>query len=113
MSITPSSISKRLIWTNMLVTGTVLLLACLSLMAYDVVTFRDEMTRNLSIQAEIIGSNSISALLFNDPDSAQRTLAALKDAPTIVSAGVYAPDGSLFAGYQRQPGFTPVSLPPL
>ena len=42
----PSSISRRLIWMNMLVSGAVLLLACIALMAYDVVTFRGSVTRN-------------------------------------------------------------------
>jgi signal transduction histidine kinase len=112
-NVTRSSISKRLTWMNMLVSGAVLLLACVALMAYELITFRETVVRNLSIQAEIIGSNSVSALVFNDPDAAQSTLAALTDAPSIVSAGIYTQDGRLFAGYARQPGSETVSLPPL
>jgi signal transduction histidine kinase len=108
-----TSISRRLIWMNMLVSGVVLALACLAFMAYDVLTFRDTVARNLSIQAGIIGSNSISALVFNDSASAQKTLDALRDAPNVISAGVYTLDGTLFAGYQRKPGSTSQALPSL
>jgi hypothetical protein len=57
--------------------------------------------RNLSTQAQIIGSNSVSALLFNDPQSAENTLLALKAAPNILSAQIYLPDGRPFASYSR------------
>ena len=59
------------------------------------------MVHNLSIQAQVAGSNSVSALLFNDPHSAENTLAALNAAPNIVSAGIYTMDGQSFATYRR------------
>jgi signal transduction histidine kinase/CheY-like chemotaxis protein len=40
-------------------------------------------------------------LLFNDPQSAENTLLALKAAPNILSAQVYLPDGRPFASYSR------------
>jgi len=86
---------------NMLVSGAALLLACAAFIAFDMITFRQAMLRNLSTQAQIIGSNSVSALLFNDPQSAENTLLALKAAPNILSAQVYQPDGQPFASYSR------------
>jgi signal transduction histidine kinase/DNA-binding response OmpR family regulator len=86
---------------NMLVSSAALLLACTAFIAYDMVTFRETMVRNLSTQAQIIGSNTASALLFNDPQSAENTLSALKAAHNILSAGIYTPDGRLFASYSR------------
>ena len=88
-----TSIAKKLTWMNMLVSGAALLLACAAFMGYDAVTFRQTIVRNLSTQAQIIGSNSASALLFNDPQSAENTLSALQAAPDILSAVIYAPDG--------------------
>jgi len=85
----------------MLVSGAALLLACAAFIAFDMITFRQAMLRNLSTQAQIIGSNSVSALLFNDPQSAENTLLALKAAPNILSAQVYLPDGRPFASYSR------------
>jgi len=107
------SISRKLTWMNMLVSGAALLLACAAFIAFDMITFRQAMLRNLSTQAQIIGSNSVSALLFNDPQSAENTLLALKAAPNILSAQVYLPDGRPFASYSRDRGrYNPV-LPPI
>ncbi|HEY6769094.1 MAG TPA: ATP-binding protein [Candidatus Sulfotelmatobacter sp.] len=87
---------------NMLVSGAALLLACIAFFAYDQITFRQGLLRTLSAQAQIIGSNSVSALLFNDPQSATSTLAALKSSPHIASAGILTPDGKEFARFTRQ-----------
>jgi hypothetical protein len=76
------SIPRKLAWMNLLVSGTALLLACGAFVAYDLISFRESMVRNLSIQAQIVGSNSVSALLFNDPQSARKTLSALSALPT-------------------------------
>jgi signal transduction histidine kinase/CheY-like chemotaxis protein len=97
------SISRKLTWMNMLVSGAALLLACAAFIGYDTVTFREMMVRNLSTQAQIIGSNSASALLFNDPQSAENTLSALKAAPDILSAVIYTPAGRPLASYSRDP----------
>jgi signal transduction histidine kinase len=95
------SIAKKLTRMNMLVSGAALLLACLAFVAYDVLAFRQAMVHNLSIQAQIAGSNSVSALLFNDPREAEKTLSALKAAPNIVSAHIYTSEGRPFATYSR------------
>jgi signal transduction histidine kinase len=95
------SIPKKLTWMNLLVSGTALLLASAGFFAYDLYNFRASTVRNLEIQAQIIGSNSISALLFDDPRSAENTLSALRAAPHVMFAEIYAPDGRAFASYRR------------
>src|SRR5258708_36424826 len=107
------SLSRKLTWMNMLVSGAALLLACAAFIALDMITFRQAMLRNLSTQAQIIGSNSASALLFNDPQSAENTLLALKPAHNILYAQVYLPDGQPFASYSRDPGRHAPVLPPI
>jgi signal transduction histidine kinase/CheY-like chemotaxis protein len=110
-----NSISRKLTWMNMLVSAAALLLACAAFIAYDMLSFRATMVRNLSTQAQIIGFNSVSALVFNDQQSAENTLSALKAGRNILSAGVYSKDGKLFASYSRDPGgYVPAvpSLPP-
>jgi signal transduction histidine kinase/DNA-binding response OmpR family regulator len=96
-----ASIARRLTWMNMLVSAAALVLACTAFIGYDLVTFRLTIVRNLSTQAQIIGSNSASALLFNDPQAAETTLSALKAAPNILSAVIYMPDGQPLATYSR------------
>ena len=98
------SIRQKLTWMNMLVSGAALLLACTAFAAYELADFRLTLVRGLSIQAQIVGANSASALLFNDPDSARNTLSALKAAPNILSATIYTPSGNVFATYSRDGG---------
>ena len=99
----PTSLSRKLKRMNILVSAAALCMACTAFVAYDQVTFREVMVRNLSVQAHVLGSNSVSALLFNDPDSARDTLAALRAAPSVVAARVYSADGRAFATYRRDP----------
>jgi signal transduction histidine kinase/DNA-binding response OmpR family regulator len=96
---------------NILVSGAALLIACAAFAGYDWVSFREAMVHNLSIQAQIAGSNSVSALVFNDPQSAENTLSALKAAPNVVSAGIYTPEGLPFATYSRDGSGEVLTLP--
>jgi len=107
------SISKKLTWMNMLVSGTALLLACAAFFAYDLYTFQAGVVNNLSVEAQIIGSNTISALVFNDPHSAEVTLSALKASPHIRYAAIYTPDGQSFADYQADGHANALPLPAL
>src|ERR1700680_908205 len=107
------SITKRLTRMNILVSGAGLLIACAAFVAYDLVNFRETMVHNLSIQAQIAGSNSVSALLLDDPQTAEGTLSALKAAPNVVSAGIYTPAGRSFATYWRDGAAQNLALPPI
>lgn len=95
------SISKKLTALNMLVSGTALLVACIALFAYDLSSFRQTTLNDLSIQAQIIGFNSVTPLVFNDARSAQQALSALQASPHILYAGIYKPNAQFFAGYWR------------
>ena len=96
----------------MLVSGAALLLATAAFFAYDQITFRQGLVGALSAQAQIVGSNSISAVLFNDPQSATNTLVALRNSPNIESAGILTPDRKSFATYLRE-GVTSTLLFPI
>lgn len=96
-----NSITRRLARMNIMVTGVALLLACAAFFTYDRYTFRSEVVRGLSVQAQIIGSNSISAVVFDDSHAAEKTLSALRSAPHILLAEIHKPDGSIFATYRR------------
>jgi signal transduction histidine kinase/DNA-binding response OmpR family regulator len=105
------SISEKLTWMNMMVSGVALLLACTAFFAYDLYTFRVGILHNLSTEAKIIGSNTVSALVFNDPHAAETTLSALRASPHIVYAAIYNSDGQLLAGYWHNGDGKPLSLP--
>jgi signal transduction histidine kinase len=101
MKLRHSPISRKLTLMNMLVSGIALLLACAAFFTYDLLTFRAARVRGLGIQAQIVGTNSVAAIDFNDPHSAESTLAALNAAPNIVFAGIYKLNGEPFAGFWR------------
>jgi signal transduction histidine kinase len=84
---------------NLLVSGSALVLAALSFFLYDLVSFRQHLIGNLTAEAQIIGDNSVSALTFNDPQSAATTLASLQRAPHVLGAALTNLNGDLFAQY--------------
>ncbi len=108
-----NSISARLTMMNMLVSAVALLLACTGFFIYHKISFRQNLERTLSAQAQIVGFNSISAILFDDPQAAYSTLSALKDSEDIVAAGIFTADRHPLAQDARWPSETLTSLPRL
>ncbi|HEX5483473.1 MAG TPA: CHASE sensor domain-containing protein [Terriglobia bacterium] len=99
-----TSISRRLTAMNMLVSGAALLLACLAFLGYTRISFKQSLVSDLTIQARMIGSGTVSAVLFDDAHSARHTLSALRASPHVLYAAVYRPDGRRFAEYRRDLG---------
>jgi signal transduction histidine kinase len=97
-----SSISRKLMLVTTVISGAALALAGVAFGAYDRASFREETVRNLSIQAQIIASNSASALIFDDPHAVEVTLGAFSASPNIVSAAIFTADGRLFATYGHE-----------
>jgi signal transduction histidine kinase len=104
-------IARRLTRIILLASTAALALAGLVLVTYDVRTFREMMRLQRSIQAEIIGANTTSALVFDDPRAAEETLGALRAAPRIEVAALYSADGRQFASYIRETGLPGPTLP--
>ena len=96
------SISGRLTALVVLVSGTALLLAYISYLAYDFYSLRHNLIESIDSQAKLIGINSEAALLFDDQQAAEATLAALRGAPSILTADILRADGSPFASYTRR-----------
>jgi PAS domain S-box-containing protein len=86
----------------MVASATALLFAAAAFFAYDLNNARHSLIDNLTTQAQIVGYNCITPLVFNDPQSAEKTLAALQTSPHIIYAGIYTLSGQFFAGYWRK-----------
>jgi PAS domain S-box-containing protein len=106
------SLTRKLTAMNLLVSGVALLLASAAFFAYDLFTFRTNLIANTSTQARMIGSNAVSPLVFNDPESVETTLSALRASTHINYAAVYAANGDFFSGYWRQQSTGALRLPP-
>ena len=76
-----------------------LAVASASFIAYDRLSFDETIVRRVSGEAEIVATNSATAIVFRDPDAAAATLAALAGEPSVGAAALYAADGTLFATY--------------
>ncbi len=97
-----ASIKRKQMLIIMLITSVALLLACAAFGAYEVLTFRKTMLRDLTTLAEIIGDNSAVALDFDDSKAGEETLGSLKAEPNIVAACIYDKTGRVFAQFDRQ-----------
>jgi len=62
-------------------------------------SLREAAIASLSGEAQIVGSNSISAIVFDDRASAETTLSALSHSSDIVAAAIYTEKDVLFAEY--------------
>jgi PAS domain S-box-containing protein len=94
-------IRQKLVIFAMAITTVALLLAGVGVICADAILFRGYLERDLSALVQIIGDNSTAALAFDDPRSANETLAALRARPHVVAACISRPDGTLLARYAR------------
>jgi PAS domain S-box-containing protein len=107
-----TSIRRALIVMILVTSATVLVLTSVALITYDFLAFRQTLVRNVATLGEVIATNSTAALAFDNHEDAQEILKALKAERHIVAAGLYGPDGALFATYPRAlpPQAVPTSL---
>ena len=96
------SIKSQLISIMLLTSGFVLAVTALSFFLSDVVSFRKGLKQNLGILANIIGSNTTAAIVFNDAKSARDTLDGLAANPHIIAAYLVVGGDRLFASYQKK-----------
>lgn len=91
-----------------------LALAYVVLFGYEIYTYRQNTSRNFSMVAEIIATNSSAALIYDDPKVAREILSGLRARQGIAAAALFDKDGKFFAGYPADlPRSTlPSSLPP-
>src|SRR5256885_10188148 len=95
------SIRQKQMAIVMATSSVALLLACGAFVIYEVISFRDAMTENLSSLASIIGNNCTAALSYNDARTAREVLNTLEKEPHIVAACVYDKEGFIFQSYVR------------
>jgi two-component system sensor histidine kinase/response regulator len=94
-------IRKKLLVIIMATSCLALALAAVGFVAYEIVTFKQTMTRSLILLSDVIGSNSTAALSFNDRPTGESLLHSLASEPHIQNACIYDKAGKLFAAYAR------------
>jgi two-component system CheB/CheR fusion protein len=95
-------IKRKLMLVILLASSVALLLMGGALVIYERATFRKVLRTNMSVLAQIIGSNSTGALAFDDPDNAREILSALLAEKQVKTAAIYDKNGQIFAWFPAE-----------
>ena len=96
-------IKHKLTSIIMATAAAVLALSLLAFITNEVVSYRHDLRGELSTLAEIISSNSASALVFDDKEGAENILLSLSTKQNILAARIYRAEGQLLASYGLPP----------
>jgi len=105
------SLRQRILLLTMFTTGVGLLLASVGYLFYDTRTARSQKLQQLELTADLVGTNATASLAFDDPDSAEKYLAALRARSGFRGGVLYTPNGKILATYDAPDGLT--FLPPV
>jgi len=94
-------IKTKLTIMSLLVTFIALFLASTLIVVVEFYTQRKIFLKDLTIQANIIGKNSIAALLFEDYKAAEESLSSLKINPDVIYAVIYDNSKNIFASHAK------------
>jgi two-component system, sensor histidine kinase and response regulator len=95
------SIRQKLTRIVLVTCGTTILMACVVLGVYELISARDELANDLVQTAQTMAPNTSAGLSFLDQRAVREVLSSLKAQPSVINACVYKPDGSVFAAYSR------------
>jgi signal transduction histidine kinase/ActR/RegA family two-component response regulator len=100
-------VRRKLTATILSTSAVTLIVGCVVFAAYDYLDARSRLVRDVTLLADMLGTNSVAPLTFNDATAAAETLRATAVNEHIESARLYMPNGALLASYARGAGSTP------
>ncbi|MBN8455080.1 ATP-binding protein [Accumulibacter sp.] len=98
------SLREKLRRINLLTIGSAFLISILLLTGYDYLNLSSELLRDSQVKAQVIGRNSASALLFDDPRAANELLSSLAEDENIMLAVLRDRQGQELAAYRSPRG---------
>lgn len=102
------SITTKLILLALLTASVALLLSTICFLLNDISMIRSSMVKQITVLADVLGSDCTAALDFQDADRAKEVLATLQREPAVEFACIYNADGKPFAVYhQHDDSFQP------
>jgi PAS domain S-box-containing protein len=93
------SIRGKLLVVIMVAALFTMMITGVTLSVYQYYLFQGWLVQNMEYQADITGSNSISALMFRDRKDASKVVGALMKVDVLTGAALYLPNGEKFAGW--------------
>lgn len=97
-----ASIRRKLMAILMATSFAALVVACAAFIIYDYKLVRESMRADIESLARVMGGMNTETLTFDDPKTAQDTIAALRARQNVVLARVYNEKSEVFAEYLRQ-----------
>jgi signal transduction histidine kinase/ActR/RegA family two-component response regulator len=94
-------VRRKLTATVLCTSAVTLITGCVVFATYDYIDARSRLVRDVTLLADMLGTNSIAPLTFNDATAAAETLRATAVNEHIESARLYMPNGALLASYDR------------
>ncbi|HUF05844.1 MAG TPA: response regulator [Candidatus Binatia bacterium] len=95
------SVTRKLSAMVLTASGLTLMVACAVFAVYDYASSRYRLVRDVTMLADIVGSNSTGALTFGDEQAARDTLRAMSINSHIIGASLFTTDGVPLAAYTR------------
>lgn len=96
-----TSVRRKLIANSLITSSLALLLTGILVIFFELRRTRLDVAGELVSIGEMLGTNSIAPLVFNDRLAAQGTVNSLRAMPRIAVAAIAKPDGSWFVSYRR------------
>jgi len=97
-------VKQKLTRLTMVSSGLALFIAYIAMGSFEFFSSKETMVRELKGIANIIGTNSVAAIEFNDPEIGEETLRALDADSKIVAAEIIIKNGTSLASYQKGRG---------
>jgi len=107
------SVRGKLMRVVLITTALALWVAGSAMLTYDLNVYRGSWASDLKTEAAILALSTGPALAFDDRDSAERDLAALRARPPVLVAALYTADGTLYASYARSGQAPAAEHPPM
>ena len=82
-------ITRKLMLVILMTTTLALAVMTSAVVAYELITFRNALTTNTGVLAQVIGSISTSSLAFENQEDAAEVLTVLSAEPQISAAAIY------------------------
>jgi len=95
------SIRGKLMWITMLTSTGAVILACAAFGLYELLNYRHQMSRDLSVLSEMIGAEQAAGREIASQEVIKEVTAWASTQPPIVLACVYGKDGKLLVKYFR------------
>ena len=108
-----TSIRGKLMWITMLTTTGAVILACLAFGAYELLNYRHQMSRDLSVLSEMIGAEQAAGREISDPEVVKEVNSWARQQRPVVLACVYSKDGRLLIKYSRDNDIPRKAVPQL